>query len=412
MNKRGISPLIATVLIIGLVIVIASVVLLWGTKFTKEVVEGTTATQKKLQVLSEAGIKIVSYDLKSGSVIEMVIENIGTVPISRFQVIFEGNGGDSVISRAYPANLEEFATTSYDFSYGDPTTGESAVGTLVKVKVVPLIDVNEEGDVVTGAGFEPTGPDGQYVPSGGGGGSYSGGSSEEYPHIVSCGSNLECTEEGKYCTIPDSTDNSGVCVTPSCSADGLNTGCVINELCIYDEEYPGRSYCECQSIGEEIIGDNIDNNCNGEVDECLRDTCGDGGIYVNGIEVSRSCQVDDDCSLQWMSCCYPYGGIDYSMEPWVAVNTESWNNAGVCDGTVNCYLMTYILGYNNLNYEARCENNICQKYYCGLDPVTGEGICGEEGVGRPPLRLEIVDGTKIVPEAGDLVNEPQQRRTL
>ena len=45
-NKKGISPLIATVLIIGFTIVLAALVITWGTKLFKDTVTQTQATSK------------------------------------------------------------------------------------------------------------------------------------------------------------------------------------------------------------------------------------------------------------------------------------------------------------------------------------------------------------------------------
>ncbi len=45
-NKKGISPLIATVLVIGFTIVLAAMVITWGTKLFKDTVEETEAESK------------------------------------------------------------------------------------------------------------------------------------------------------------------------------------------------------------------------------------------------------------------------------------------------------------------------------------------------------------------------------
>ena len=45
-NKKGISPLIATVLIIGFTIVLAALVITWGTKLFKSTVSDTESTSK------------------------------------------------------------------------------------------------------------------------------------------------------------------------------------------------------------------------------------------------------------------------------------------------------------------------------------------------------------------------------
>ena len=39
MNKKGISPLIATVLILGFTVALAAIIMTWGTDFTKKILD-------------------------------------------------------------------------------------------------------------------------------------------------------------------------------------------------------------------------------------------------------------------------------------------------------------------------------------------------------------------------------------
>ncbi len=56
-NKKGISPLIATVLIIGFTIVIAALVITWGTKLFKDTVSQTESTSK-FSLVCTTGLKL------------------------------------------------------------------------------------------------------------------------------------------------------------------------------------------------------------------------------------------------------------------------------------------------------------------------------------------------------------------
>ncbi|MBI2148541.1 hypothetical protein HYU23_02580 [Candidatus Woesearchaeota archaeon] len=56
-KKKGISPLIATVLIIGFTIVLAALVITWGTKLFKTTV-GETETTSKLSLACTTGLNI------------------------------------------------------------------------------------------------------------------------------------------------------------------------------------------------------------------------------------------------------------------------------------------------------------------------------------------------------------------
>ena len=85
MEKRGISPLIATVILIGFVIVVAAVIFFWGKSYIVETAqkEGALSETKlkcndvKFEVLSDAD-EIVSGNLE--------LENKGGVEISGFKI--------------------------------------------------------------------------------------------------------------------------------------------------------------------------------------------------------------------------------------------------------------------------------------------------------------------------------------
>jgi flagellin-like protein len=73
--KRGISPLIATVLLIGFTVALLVVVMLWGRGYIEEVKqkEGTISEQK-LNCATDIGIDITSINV-AGSNLEIAIEN-------------------------------------------------------------------------------------------------------------------------------------------------------------------------------------------------------------------------------------------------------------------------------------------------------------------------------------------------
>ena len=60
MEKRGISPLIATVLIVGFTVALAAVIFTWGINFTKDTTERTTQQANLVQRCGE-----MSFDVKA-----------------------------------------------------------------------------------------------------------------------------------------------------------------------------------------------------------------------------------------------------------------------------------------------------------------------------------------------------------
>lgn len=75
MKKRGISPLIATVLLIGFVVALLIIVMLWGRGYIEEVKqkEGTTALQK-LSCSTDIGIDVTNINI-AGNNLDITIEN-------------------------------------------------------------------------------------------------------------------------------------------------------------------------------------------------------------------------------------------------------------------------------------------------------------------------------------------------
>ncbi len=88
MKKRGISPLIASVLLVGLVVVASSLVMLWSKSYVEEVQqkEGKIAA-KTLSCATDIEINVL--DVSSGYV---TVENIGSGDISAFSIVIEGSG--------------------------------------------------------------------------------------------------------------------------------------------------------------------------------------------------------------------------------------------------------------------------------------------------------------------------------
>ena len=94
-DKKGLSPVVATVLLIALVLVLATIIFLWARGFISEQIEKFTGGQK---IPIENACQQVAFDVDSfeegGLVLE--IANRGNVPIHSFDI--KGvKGGDSEI---------------------------------------------------------------------------------------------------------------------------------------------------------------------------------------------------------------------------------------------------------------------------------------------------------------------------
>lgn len=93
-GKQGISPLIASVLVIGLVIVTASIVFFWGKGFTEEIIEKEGAlSQKRLNCATDIKINVV--DENSG---QLTIENRGSGRIDAFSLVVDGQVAEESVA--------------------------------------------------------------------------------------------------------------------------------------------------------------------------------------------------------------------------------------------------------------------------------------------------------------------------
>lgn len=140
--KRGISPLIATVLIIGFVIVLALVVVTWGGGFIKSTTKETGETAlKQIDCLQDINIDISSACDNYGSVVVNVVNN-GETDILKFLVKTNIGAGETLsgVSGFGGALLGAVVVDS------EPVNPE-------KISYVELIPVVEEG-VCKGLSFK------------------------------------------------------------------------------------------------------------------------------------------------------------------------------------------------------------------------------------------------------------------
>lgn len=87
MNKRGVSPVIATVLLIGLVVTLGVVVFLWFRSFTQEAV--TKFGGENIELVCGN----VQFEASYSSGGNLAISNFGNVPIYSFNIQINSEGG-------------------------------------------------------------------------------------------------------------------------------------------------------------------------------------------------------------------------------------------------------------------------------------------------------------------------------
>ncbi|MBS3080877.1 hypothetical protein J4221_05375 [Candidatus Pacearchaeota archaeon] len=131
-NKKAVSPLISTVLLIMIVIVLALIIIFWSIGFVKEAIEKTIDRNKKRvnEYCNEVSLKsIVNPDGKFG------FENVGNVPIYGFNLKLSGGGRSQTLS--FPGK-----NVNPGFGIIIDSSLDSSIGiydSYNEVKVIPIL---------------------------------------------------------------------------------------------------------------------------------------------------------------------------------------------------------------------------------------------------------------------------------
>jgi len=136
-NKRGISPLIATVLLIGLVIAIISTIMLWSRNIIKEEIEKRApVTQGKLTCQTEVEINVEDVCVADGK-IEVAIRNMKEKSIPKIKGIVISKKGKTFVEDWAETTISSFERETIKFGYRSDITPQF-------IEIIPVI--YQEGD--------------------------------------------------------------------------------------------------------------------------------------------------------------------------------------------------------------------------------------------------------------------------
>ena len=139
-NKKGISPLIATVLIIGFTVALAAVVMTWGTGFVRSTTEETSESTNLALECSRLNYQIgaVICDATKVKVVSVEVLNNGDVGLvgSVFRISRSTGTATSSLDGVAGANLVgPFEVKTLTLNPADAgTTAPSKLGVIVKIK--------------------------------------------------------------------------------------------------------------------------------------------------------------------------------------------------------------------------------------------------------------------------------------
>ena len=134
MDKKGISPLIATVLIIGFTVALAAVVMTWGGGFIREQTESTeTTTSQALKCVTDLDFQIKNVSCGGGGGSDaVIIDNKGAIDIKSF--LFRIHAEDGTVTNndtAGASGLNKYNVATFTVgNIGATTTKVEAIATL------------------------------------------------------------------------------------------------------------------------------------------------------------------------------------------------------------------------------------------------------------------------------------------
>jgi len=141
MNKKALSPLIATLLLIGFAVVLGLVVMNWGKAYIEEKAEfvaGPSAESVcpvvKLSIIKVGEAQKVCYN-PSEKTITVFIENGPDAAIENLQARVIGSAGIFTVDKALTEEMEPASSMQLKFNYEN-------VGEVQQVKITPRFETD------------------------------------------------------------------------------------------------------------------------------------------------------------------------------------------------------------------------------------------------------------------------------
>ena len=141
MQKRGISPLIATVLIIGFTVALGSVILVWGGDFVRTLQEGSDITAEKAEGCTATTLDVTNIEQTAPNKLNFLLENTGQSDIQSVIVRLTGDKGASSVTKP---GLGSAGKKAYEADFNP-----DEVGTVNSVGVIPNIKIREKTEPCT-----------------------------------------------------------------------------------------------------------------------------------------------------------------------------------------------------------------------------------------------------------------------
>ena len=147
MNKKGLSPMVATLLLIAFAIALGLVVMSWGKGYIEEKAEFVAGSQDmsackviRMNVIQVAGADKICYDT-SDYTISVFLENGPESAVSNMQARIIGTGGVHTVDSILGKPIGKDAARDVVFSY------PQVVGEIQQVKLIPKVGKGDQASL-------------------------------------------------------------------------------------------------------------------------------------------------------------------------------------------------------------------------------------------------------------------------
>ena len=136
MNKNGIAPLIATVLIIAMTILLAVIIMAWAGVFSRGLLKSADTTSEKMMACgSEVNVKYACFN---DSKIIFMVESYSSRPITG--IIFRVLGSSGGYQEDLDTELKIAEIHKYEIE-------RQAVGNIKSVEILPKVNIQGKEEV-------------------------------------------------------------------------------------------------------------------------------------------------------------------------------------------------------------------------------------------------------------------------
>lgn len=135
--KKGISPLIATVLIIGFTVSLAAVIMTWGSSFVKNLQEETKLSADRSMACTQATFEIKAA-FTYGTTLAAVVEGTGRQDIKSFIIRVSGKKGKGTVQSSQGISRNGIGKVAINYNLGE-------VGLAKQIEMLPILQ-DEKGE--------------------------------------------------------------------------------------------------------------------------------------------------------------------------------------------------------------------------------------------------------------------------